>query len=366
MGLLGNYTVLNKSPLRFLAGSTASTETGMRASSQRNGSERCRFYIDQRTTAIKTWAEPSGNYPPASFTIIPQVGGYVSSRRESWATFTAAANGTMGLPAEGSASLEVTAANSARLPADDTPPARTASATISVTTNAPTGQLITSGTGSATLAVTANTPLLTASVNGIASATLAVTTNTPVLGAIADLIATSSISVTASNSARLPASDASPLRTASAAISVSASGVILPEDDTSPLRTASAVISVTGSLTSYAVGHMTGSALPYTELSPQTLAAEVWNISAADFMASGSMGEKMNGAGSAGNPWTEVIESGYTASEVLRLLAAVLAGKVSGAGTDTITFRDLADTKDRVVATTDSSGNRTAITRDVT
>lgn len=55
-----------------------------------------------------------------------------------------------------------------------------------------------------------------------------------------------------------------------------------------------------------------------------------------------------------------------TLAESIRLQNAVLAGKVSGAGTGTETFRDLADTKDRVVATVDANGNRTAITRDAT
>ena len=55
-----------------------------------------------------------------------------------------------------------------------------------------------------------------------------------------------------------------------------------------------------------------------------------------------------------------------TLAESIRLQNAVLAGKVSGAGTGTETFRDLADTKDRIVATLDTDGNRTAITRDAT
>lgn len=38
----------------------------------------------------------------------------------------------------------------------------------------------------------------------------------------------------------------------------------------------------------------------------------------------------------------------------------------SGAGTGTEVFRDINDTKNRVTATVDSSGNRTAITRDAT
>lgn len=59
------------------------------------------------------------------------------------------------------------------------------------------------------------------------------------------------------------------------------------------------------------------------------------------------------------------VETGATVAESLRLLNAVLGGKVSGAGTGTETFRDLADTTDRVVVTVDSSGNRTAITLDL-
>lgn len=60
----------------------------------------------------------------------------------------------------------------------------------------------------------------------------------------------------------------------------------------------------------------------------------------------------------------QLVESGYSLLDSARLWNAVLLGKVSGAGTGTETFRDIGDTKDRVVATVDSSGNRTAITLD--
>ena len=56
---------------------------------------------------------------------------------------------------------------------------------------------------------------------------------------------------------------------------------------------------------------------------------------------------------------------GKTLTQHIRLLSAVLGGKVSGAGTGTETFRDIADTVDRVVVTVDSSGNRTAIMLDL-
>ena len=62
---------------------------------------------------------------------------------------------------------------------------------------------------------------------------------------------------------------------------------------------------------------------------------------------------------------TTAIDGTTTLAESLRLSNAVLGGKVSGAGTGTETFRDIADTVDRVVVTVDSSGNRTAITLDL-
>lgn len=52
----------------------------------------------------------------------------------------------------------------------------------------------------------------------------------------------------------------------------------------------------------------------------------------------------------------------YTLREALEVMLAVLAGKLSGAATATITIRDVNDTKNVVVATTDASGNRTAVT----
>lgn len=60
------------------------------------------------------------------------------------------------------------------------------------------------------------------------------------------------------------------------------------------------------------------------------------------------------------------IETNYSLRESLRLMLAAMAGKVSGAGTATITFRDVNDSKDRIIASVDVNGNRTAVTKDVT
>lgn len=68
----------------------------------------------------------------------------------------------------------------------------------------------------------------------------------------------------------------------------------------------------------------------------------------------------------AGALLTARVEGDYTFRDVMRLMAATLAGKVSGAETATVTFRAITDAKDRVVSVTDVDGNRTAVTLDPT
>ena len=61
------------------------------------------------------------------------------------------------------------------------------------------------------------------------------------------------------------------------------------------------------------------------------------------------------------------IETGLTLRQALRLIAAADAAKMSGAATATVTIRNaVADSKDRIVATVDADGNRSAITYDLT
>ncbi len=88
-----------------------------------------------------------------------------------------------------------------------------------------------------------------------------------------------------------------------------------------------------------ALGFMEADVSPFTELSPESLAAAVW---------------------------ASIIESGLTAEAAMRLIAAATAGEVSGAATATVTIRSaVADDKNRIVATVDGDGNRTAITFDL-
>jgi hypothetical protein len=181
---------------------------------------------------------------------MPQKPGQLSARAYDIA-ITAAATGILGLPGEGSASF-------------------------SLTTNNPAGELIVSGSGSAEFSITTNIPLLTASINGEGSAEFSITTNTPILGAIADLAGATTFTIATNNP------------------------TMLPLDDSSPLRTASATFSFTGSLISYAIGHMEGNALPYTELSPQSLASAVWESPLVDYQTTGSAGKALGSASSGG------------------------------------------------------------------
>jgi hypothetical protein len=62
----------------------------------------------------------------------------------------------------------------------------------------------------------------------------------------------------------------------------------------------------------------------------------------------------------------EVVEGSVTMRQALMLFLSSFAGKASGGGTTSVTFRDIGDTKNRIVMTVDSAGNRSAVTLDVT
>lgn len=59
------------------------------------------------------------------------------------------------------------------------------------------------------------------------------------------------------------------------------------------------------------------------------------------------------------------VETGYALKDALRLIFSALCAKVSGLPGSPV-FRDVPDTKARITATTDSNGNRSAVTLDAT
>lgn len=60
----------------------------------------------------------------------------------------------------------------------------------------------------------------------------------------------------------------------------------------------------------------------------------------------------------------EVVEGTYTMRQLLRIVSSALAGKLSGGGTSTVTFRDIGDTKNRITTTVTTGGNRTSVAID--
>lgn len=60
-----------------------------------------------------------------------------------------------------------------------------------------------------------------------------------------------------------------------------------------------------------------------------------------------------------------VVEGSVTVVQMFRGYASVLFGKASGLGTTSATFRDIGDTKDRIVSTVDVDGNRSTVTKDL-
>jgi hypothetical protein len=126
-----------------------------------------------------------------------------------------------------------------------------------------------------------------------------------------------------------------------------------------------------------------------TGLTTSNVGAAVWSSLATINDEPGTMGEKLNAAGSAGDPWTtalpgsyaagtagdiignitaaptvaeiwqHAVENGITAEEMIRAIVALGASKASGGGTNTIEFKSLDGTKTRLTLNvTDADGNR--------
>jgi hypothetical protein len=100
-----------------------------------------------------------------------------------------------------------------------------------------------------------------------------------------------------------------------------------------------------------------------TDNLPATPADESLIIAATNSLAS-AIAALPNAAAIASAVMASVVETGLSLVQYCRLSASALFGKASGMGGSTATFRDMADTKNRITATVDTSGDRTAIALD--
>lgn len=134
--------------------------------------------------------------------------------------------------------------------------------------------------------------------------------------------------------------------------------MIVPFDGTAVIAALTGTADARGNLS------LVGEWTPFADLSPENLASAVWSAAASQFDIAGTFGEKLNDAGSASNPWTEVIDSGLTAAEVMRLIVSVTAGNATGLENGLPIFQSIDGTKDRITATY-SGGARIVTALDV-
>jgi hypothetical protein len=220
MALIGNRSVLLKSPGRFLSGTVASIE---RSNFSGAGQLASRFQATDRILG----GLPSGHLASSSWGL-PRTAGAMASHNDATLSITTTGLAVGGITSTGSSSFAF---------------------------NIPDviGGLIASGEGSSSFSFSGTGDLL-ASLNAEGSASFAITTNNPLLGAEANLIGSSTWSIS-------------------------------------------------GSLTPYAIGQMSGSTVDLSVLTADTVATAVW---------------------------TQVIEAGFTAEQVLRIIAAEAAGAATG------------------------------------
>lgn len=119
-----------------------------------------------------------------------------------------------------------------------------------------------------------------------------------------------------------------------------------------------ALVQFSNSATIRATGNLSGDITPFTELSPQSLSAAVWEALASAYNTPGSMGELLNSAGAAADPLLGIVEGPLTLRDVLRILLAVNAGDATGLEGASMVFKSQDGTVDRVEASY-ASGART-------
>jgi hypothetical protein len=99
-----------------------------------------------------------------------------------------------------------------------------------------------------------------------------------------------------------------------------------------------ALVQFSNSATIRATGNLSGDITPFTELSPQNLAAAVW---------------------------AQVIDGTYAANDLLKLIASSAAGELAGSPGGPILIKSVNGSTVRITATVDANGNRTGVTYDV-
>jgi len=261
--LIGNYSVLQKGPGRFIAGSTTSVEGQVRSNFSKSGSYRNRFYVDQTTVALSLYAIPTGSYPDIAW-VLPQISGQIASTQ----------------PIQGAGAATVTLAGGLNADASLT------------------------GAGDITSAIAQLIISMVANLAG--DGTVSTADLRGFLQAVANLSGSGDLTATAAALAWMDAA-------------TDGSGTIT-------------------NATPYATGNLSADIFSFSALTPEGISNAVW---------------------------AQIIEAGYSASDLLQLITASAAGKLSGAPGSPIQITGVDGSTVRINATVDGVGNRTAVTYNV-
>lgn len=357
--LIGNYTVLNKNPTRFLGGSTTSVETNTRASSGKNGMVRGRFYRADGTVSLPLLTTPTGTYPSYCF-ILPQKAGQISSHYMVNGVTTTAANLAGGRNGEAVVTGSGTSDSSVIAALGNITGSVTGSGVSSATLTAlayTTGAFIGAGDVNGTVTSIA---LLNAALDGftVTSGTAegligfeinaALVGEAVTAGALAGALtaAASVVGFTGLTGGITGLRDASANLVGQAEISADVIGAWFAAGD---LLAAGNLVGAANALS-----HISSLVIGQTVLAGTPLAAgRIGSVISSDVSG------ELTASGIVQALMAHEIESGYSFETVMQLIAAIQAGKTSivdhGDGTATVTFRNLPDTEDQAVFELDGS-----------
>lgn len=344
MALIGNYSVLTKDPGRSFGGSTISDS---RANFNKPSPARNLHFQDHQPTAnyIQLAAIPNGYVPPYCWRIAQETGGmatYVTI--QGIATQTGNLAGGLNAVAPVTGSGNISNANGSMLIA------AIAALSGAGITNANISALI-GGLANLTGAGNISSANLAGLVSGVsalvASGDITNANMQSILSAAANLAGSGNISnanMVGGIAAVAALVGSGTLAAPIVGIFNMATGLTGSGDLTAALK---ALANAVGALTGAGTTSASASA-------PGTLSA--------DIIVTGSV---LNTANVASAVWDAVATGSFTYHEIMKVLAAVAAGKTTivplGSGTATVTFRDLDDTKDVVDATMNGSERVTVI-----
>lgn len=366
--LLGNYSVLLKLPLRFFSGQIASAE---RPNWGTSGSMRNVQLQSELEVALPLYGKPNGYYPHYTW-MMPQQAGALGVSYSDLAGVGIIANSNLaggfyiGAELNGFGDISTAALNAL----GNIVASLQGSGNIVLASGSTLAFISASMSGSGTLT---GTMLSAANISAALSGNGEISGNIiAALQAQAALSGASNLSANGSLAGALIATLQGDSATTGSMIGVwgmqgNLSGIA---SITAALKAEGWIVTTLegqGTITDavpYADASISATIRSFSDLTPEGLASAVWAAVAAQSNIAGSMGEKLNDAGSASNPWTEQLEASYTAADMMRIIMAVLAGDATGLDGNA-TFKSIDGTKDRIIATI-SGDERTITSRDAT